>query len=184
MKPPQRKLIPAGYRHVFDNVKHIFDTVTGVRHAPRRESVDSISATLSRIVRLSVSRSAFARQASAADTELSQPSYILLRVLIDEGPLPIGRLATLAHMDVGMATRRVRALADAGLVTRRGDPGDGRVSVIEATSAGERAAGSLHEVRREHLTRALSGWSAAELQQFERLLTKFLEDTTGTPIGA
>jgi DNA-binding MarR family transcriptional regulator len=147
------------------------------------DSVDSISATLARIVRLSVSRSAFARQASSADTELSQPSYILLRVLIDEGPLPMGRLAAMAHMDVGMATRRVQALLDAGLVTRRPDPSDGRVSVIDTSVDGERAAGALHEVRRDHLARALSDWSAAELQQFDRLLTKFLEDTRKTPIN-
>jgi len=147
------------------------------------DSVDSISATLARIVRLSVSRSAFARQASAADTELSQPSYILLRVLIDEGALPMGRLAAMAHMDVGMATRRVQALVDAGLVTRRTDPSDGRVSVIDTSVDGERAAGALHEVRRDHLARALSDWSAAELQQFDRLLTKFLEDTKETPIN-
>lgn len=147
------------------------------------DSVDSISATLARIVRLSVSRSAFARQASAADTGLSQPSYILLRVLIDEGPLPMGRLASIAHMDVGMTTRRVQALVDAGLVTRRADPSDGRVSVIDTTVDGERAAGALHEVRRDHLARALSDWSAAELQQFERLLTKFLSDTKKTPIN-
>jgi hypothetical protein len=37
-------------------------------------------------------------------------------------------------------------------------------------------------VRREHLARALSNWSAAELQQFDLLLTKFLGDTTTTPI--
>lgn len=148
------------------------------------DSVDSISATLARIVRLSVSRSAFARQASAADTGLSQPSYILLRVLIDEGPQPIGRLAGMAHMDVGMATRRVQALVDAGLVTRQPDPSDGRVSVIDTTAEGERAAGALHRVRRDHLARALSGWSATELRQFDQLLTKFLEDTKTTPIGA
>jgi DNA-binding MarR family transcriptional regulator len=161
----------------------MFDTVTNVTSPRKLDSVDSISATLARIVRLSVSRSAFARQASAADTELSQPSYILLRVLIDQGPLPIGRLASMAHMDVGMATRRVQALADAGLVTRRTDPSDGRVSVIETTADGEHAAGALHEVRRDHLARALSDWSATELQQFDRLLTKFLEDTTRTPIN-
>lgn len=149
----------------------------------RLDSVDSISATLARIVRLSVSRSAFARQASAADTELSQPSYILLRVLVDEGPLPVGRLASMAHMDVGMATRRVQALVDAGLVTRRTDPSDARVAVIDTTVGGERAAAVLHEVRRDHLARALSDWSAAELQQFDRLLTKFLEDTKKTPIN-
>ncbi len=146
------------------------------------DSVDSISATLARIVRLSVSRSAFARQASAADTELSQPSYTLLRVLADEGPLSMGSLARMAHMDVGMATRRVQALLAAGLVTRRTDPSDGRVSVIAATGKGRRAAGALHEVRRDHLARALSGWSAAELRQFDRLLAKFLGDTTTTPI--
>jgi len=146
------------------------------------DSVDSISATLAQIVRLSVSRSAFARQASAADTELSQPSYLLLRVLIDEGPISMGRLASMAHMDVGMATRRVQALADAGLVARSADPSDRRVSVIATTAAGQHAAGALHEVRRDHLARALSDWSAAELQQFDRLLTRFLADTKETPI--
>ena len=146
------------------------------------DSVDSISATLAQIVRLSVSRSAFARQASAADTELSQPSYLLLRVLIDEGPISMGRLASMAHMDVGMATRRVQALADAGLVARSADPSDRRVSVIATTAAGQHAAGALHEVRRDHLAQALSDWSAAELQQFDRLLTRFLADTKETPI--
>ncbi|MGB9224614.1 MarR family winged helix-turn-helix transcriptional regulator [Mycobacterium sp.] len=147
------------------------------------DSVDSISSTLARIVRRSVSRSAFARQASAADTELSQPSYILLRVLTDEGPLPMGRLAAMAHMDVGMTTRRVQALVDAGLVARRTDPGDGRVWVIDTTADGDRAAGALHEVRRDHLARSLSDWSVTELQQFDRLLTKFLEATKTTPIN-
>lgn len=150
--------------------------------ARKLDSVDSISATLARIVRLSVSRSAFARQSSAADAELSQPSYILLRAVIDEGPLPMGRLAGMAHMDVGMTTRRVRALADAGLVTRRTDPADGRISVIGTTATGARAAAALHEVRRDHLARALSDWSAADLRQFDRLLTRFLGDTLKTPI--
>ncbi|MCV7089744.1 MarR family transcriptional regulator [Mycobacterium interjectum] len=153
-----------------------------VTAARKLDSVDSISATLARVVRLSASRAAFARQASAANTELSQPSYLLLRVLIEQGPLSMGQLARMAHMDVGMATRRVRALADAGLVARRSDPHDGRVSVVDATAQGRRAAGVLHEVRRDHLARALSGWSSDELRQFDRLLTKFLSDTTKTPI--
>ena len=50
-------------------------------------------------------------------------------------------------------------------------------------AAGAHAARALHEVRRNHLARALSDWSAAELQQFDRLLAKFLSDTTKTPIG-
>jgi DNA-binding MarR family transcriptional regulator len=144
--------------------------------------VESISATIAHIVRLSVSRSAFAQQASTVDTSLSQPSYMLLRVLIDEGPMPIGQLARKAHMDVGMATRRVRALDDAGLIARHTDSTDRRVTIIGTTPEGQRAARALQELRREHLQRALSHWSATELREFDRLLKKFLSDTTQTPL--
>ncbi|PEG56813.1 winged helix-turn-helix transcriptional regulator [Mycolicibacterium boenickei] len=146
------------------------------------DSVDSISATLARIVRLNLSRSAFKRQATTADTELSQPSYALLRVLIDEGPQPTGQLAKKAHMDVGMTTRRVQALVKAGLVTRHADLDDGRISIVTVTPAGETTAAALQDLRREHLARALSGWSATDLQQLDRLLSRFLDDTKQTPI--
>lgn len=148
----------------------------------KMDSVDSISATLARIVRLNLSRSAFKQQANSADTELSQPSYALLRVLIDEGPQPTGQLAKMAHMDVGMTTRRVQALVKAGLITRRADLDDGRISIVTVTPAGERAAAALQDLRREHLARALSGWSATDLQQLDGLLARFLEDTKQTPI--
>jgi DNA-binding MarR family transcriptional regulator len=124
----------------------------------------------------------FARQAAAADVDLAQPSYVLLRTLIDEGPLPMGGLARIAHMDLGMAARQVNALVEAGLVARQPDPADGRVSLVAVTTDGKRVAGSLQGVRRRHLERALAGWSAAELDEFDRLLARFLADTTATSI--
>jgi DNA-binding MarR family transcriptional regulator len=148
----------------------------------RQESLDAINQTLARVMRLSGSRSMFARQAEAAAVDLSQPSYVLLRTLIDEGPLAMGGLARIAHMDLGMAARRVNALVEAGLVTRQPDPADGRVSLVAASAKGKRVAGSLQDVRRRHLERALSGWSAAELNEFDRLLARFLADTTATSI--
>jgi DNA-binding MarR family transcriptional regulator len=148
----------------------------------RQAALDSINHTLARVMRLSGSRSMFARQAAAADVDLAQPSYVLLRTLIDQGPLAMGALSRMAHMDMGMATRQVSGLVDAGLVTRELDPADGRVSLVAATADGKRVAGSLQGVRRRHLERALSGWSAAELKEFDRLLTRFLADTTATTI--
>jgi DNA-binding MarR family transcriptional regulator len=50
------------------------------------------------------------------------------------------------------------------------------------TPKGKRVAGSLQGVRRRHLERALSHWSPEELDEFDRLLTKFLADATATPI--
>lgn len=146
----------------------------------RGDSLNSINRTLARIMRLSGSRSMFARQAAAADVPLSQPAYMLLRVLVDDGSLPVGTLARKAHMDVGMATRQVKSLVEAGLVTRDLDPADGRVSLVAASSDGERAARALQDVRRDHLERALSGWSVADLDAFDRHLVRFLHDTSVT----
>ena len=150
--------------------------------ATKRDTLDSISATMSRIMRLSGSRAMFKRQAAAAAVELSQPSYVLLRVLADEGPMPMGQLARLAHMDLGMAARRVQSLLDDGMVARKPDPADARKTRVEATATGKRAARALQEVRREHLQRALAQWPAADLREFDRLLARFLTDTTVTSI--
>ncbi len=150
--------------------------------SPKKDSLDSISRTLAQVMRLSGSRSMFARQAAAAGVVLTQPSYVLLRLLIDVGPLAMGALARAAHMDVGMATRQVSSLVDAKLVTREPDPVDARVSLVAVTEKGRQVAGSLQDVRRRHLQRALSGWRAAELAEFDGMLRRFLEDSVGTPI--
>lgn len=149
---------------------------------PQDKSLDSISRSLAQVVRLTSSRSLFARQASSAGVALTQPAYALLRVLIDGGPRPMGALARGAHMDVGMATRQVSALVDAQLVTRKPDPLDLRVSLVAVTRQGQRVAKSLQDVRRGHLRRALSGWSSAELDQFEQFLVRFVGDSIATPI--
>lgn len=150
--------------------------------SPKDESLDSISRTLAQVVRLTSSRSLFARQASAAGVGLTQPSYALLRVLIDGGPLAMGALARGAHMDVGMATRQVTALADAGLVTRKPDPSDARVAVVAITRQGQRVARKLQDARRRHLQRALADWTTEELDQFDQFLTRFVADSMTTPI--
>jgi DNA-binding MarR family transcriptional regulator len=150
--------------------------------SPKDEALDSISRTLAQVVRLTSSRSLFARQATAAGVALTQPSYALLRVLIDAGPLAMGALARAAHMDVGMATRQVTALVDAGLVTRKPDPADLRVSLVGVTRQGQRAATSLQAGRRDHLQRALADWTDDELDQFAQFLIRFVDDSITTPI--
>ena len=143
--------------------------------------LDSVNRTLSRLVRLSSSRSAFARQAAAAGVSLTQPSYALLRIVIDGGGVAMGELARLAHMDVGLATRQVTRLVEDGLAERWSDPADGRVTRVSTTREGERVAGALQRVRLDHLERALARWSAQDLQQLDALLTRFVTDTSGTP---
>ena len=154
---------------------------TKVARPTREQVVRSVQLTLSRLMRVSGSRSTFARQAAAGGVALRQPSYDLLRVMIDAGPVAMGKLARLAHMDVGMATREVRSLVDEGLVARIPDPHDRRVTLVGLTDAGEAAVTALMEVRTRHLQKALSAWPKSDLEQLDQLLTKFLEDTFRTP---
>ncbi|KDF02392.1 MarR family transcriptional regulator [Mycolicibacterium aromaticivorans JS19b1 = JCM 16368] len=149
--------------------------------SPKDESLDSISRTLAQVVRLTSSRSLFARDASAAGVALTQPSYALLRVLIDHGPLAMGALARGAHMDMGMATRQVTSLVDAGFVTRTANPADLRIALVEVTTRGRRAAAKLLDVRIGHLQRALAAWTTAELDELDGLLTRFVVDLVTTP---
>lgn len=155
--------------------------MTGVVRRTREQVVRSVQVTLSRLMRVSASRSTFARQSAAGGVALRQPSYDLLRVMVEVGPIAMGELARRAHMDVGMATREVRALADEGLVARTPDPHDGRVTLVALTEAGRAAVTALMEVRARHLQEALSAWSKSDLEQLDQLLTRFLEDTFGTP---
>lgn len=149
--------------------------------SPKDESLDSISRTLAQIVRLTSSRSLFTRDANAAGVVLTQPAYALLRVLIDNGPLAMGALARGAHMDVGMATRQVTSLVDAGLVTRKADPVDARVALVTVTPHGRRVAGKLLDVRIGYLQRALSGWTPDELDEFNTFLIRFVADVRRRP---
>lgn len=147
----------------------------------RKKAIDSVQRTLAGLMRVSAGRSTFARQSSAIGATLTQPAYTLLRVLMDSGPIAMGELARLAHMDVGMATRQVNGLVAEGLAMRQPDPADGRVALVLPTPSGERDAAALRDVRTRHLERALAGWSAADLQALDDLLLRFQADTESTP---
>lgn len=152
--------------------------------ADRAKTIDSVQHTLSRLMRASNSRSTFARQAAAIGATLTQPAYVLMRTLLDGGPLAMGELSRRSQMDVGMATRQVAALVEKGLVERRPDPADGRVTLVCPTDKGAQAGQALRDVRTRHLERALSDWSAVDLSRLDELLLRFHADTARTPFDA
>lgn len=148
----------------------------------RTKAIDSVQRTLSRLMRISGSRATFARQSAAVGVTLTQPAYVLLRVLVDSGPVAMGELAKLAHMDAGMTARQVNGLVEDGLVARQQDPSDGRVTLVVATASGQSTAQALREVRTRHLERALTDWSATDLNALDELLLRFHADTARTPL--
>lgn len=69
------------------------------------------------------------------------------------GPLGLGELAELEHLNPTMLSRIVGKLTEAGLVRRVADPDDRRAARVEATQAGR----DLHLRRRAERTKLLAG---------------------------
>src|SRR3954464_6760939 len=82
------------------------------------------------LLRMSASRRVYANQADAAGVAMSQPAYVLLRRISQDGPLPMGELARRTHMDAGATARQVGQLERDRLVRRYPNPDDRRVNLV------------------------------------------------------
>lgn len=144
------------------------------------ESVQQIQRHLELLLRMSASRRVYAQQAAAADVALSQPAYVLLRRIAQDGPLPMGELARRTHMDAGATARQVGQLERDGLVRRYASGDDGRVSLVVATPAGTRVHQRVGSVLHGHMVGVLARWSEKDRREFARLLGRFVDDLRAT----
>lgn len=99
---------------------------------------------------------------------LSAPRLSALSVVVFGGPLTLGDLARAEQVKPPTMTRIVTGLEKDGLVKRKGDPRDKRLTHIVATPKGQRvlAAGRARRVGR--LTTAVSELERKELAELRR----------------
>jgi DNA-binding MarR family transcriptional regulator len=143
--------------------------------------LDLLQRSLEQFLRLNASRRVHAKQAAAAGVVISQPGYLLLRRIQEDGPVSLGDLARMTEMDPAAAGRQVRQLEDEGLVTRSASQGDGRVSLVNVTGKGAAARRRIASVLEAHLCDVLDQWSLRDRHQFALLLDRFVEDSRSTP---
>lgn len=91
------------------------------------------------------------RSVAAAPVPLTVPQHRLLVLVSADGPRRIGTLADELGVNQSNASRLVARLVEQGLVRRVADPGDGRVSLVEATVAGRRVLDAVSEHRLREL---------------------------------
>jgi len=85
-----------------------------------------------------------------------------------EGPASISDLAAADRMRPQSMAQTVRDLEDAGLVSRRPDPADGRRSFVELTPAGLETLKATRAQREDWLTRTLDRELDAEERELLR----------------
>ena len=134
----------------------------------RSASVDSLMHALLGIGRLM-------RHRGQGDT-LDTGSFWLLRTLSASGTLRVTDLAVCANLDASTVSRHVAQLHSAGLIERTPDPVDGRAQRVKLSAAGADRIETALRARRALLEKSLELWDPRDLDQLDRLLTRFAAD--------
>jgi DNA-binding MarR family transcriptional regulator len=103
-----------------------------------------------------------------AGTDLGPSQVASLATIERHGPLSPSELAERERIKRPTATRIVRHLEDAALVTRVGDPDDGRASILTVTGEGRALLRRLRERKTAYLAKRLAGMDAEERRTLER----------------
>src|SRR5581483_774589 len=101
---------------------------------------------------------------------------VLKSIAGNDGPMRASALAECLRSDPSTISRQVAALVKDGLLERRADPEDGRASLLVPTPKAQAVLADHDEIRIEHFTRMLSGWSDEDLRSFAELLRRFTND--------
>lgn len=84
----------------------------------------------------------------------------------------VSDVAACHGVDVSSVTPRLKALGNAGLVSRRGADHDRRVAIITLTDEGRRALEDVHAARAELLLRALEAVGEQHLSAATQVLSR------------
>jgi DNA-binding MarR family transcriptional regulator len=139
--------------------------------ASRRRLNDAISA----LHRFAGSRKLDAMHAERAGVDLNLAAYGVLGRIVEHGPLSLGELSKLAHMQPSALSRQVRLLEEGGHISRSsGD--DARVALVSVTPEGRMAHGRLRDANEALLSRQLRGWTEADLADVAEKLERLVAD--------
>jgi DNA-binding MarR family transcriptional regulator len=98
----------------------------------------------------------------AVRTGLGLTANLALGTLDREGPARVTALAAAASIGQPAMTELVQRLQRQGLVTRVGDPGDGRAALVTITDAGRALLDDQRRDRRDRMTELLAALPADE----------------------
>ena len=122
-----------------------------------------------------VARSPFQRERvlGAAKSRISGAGLNALRLIARNGPIAGTEVARQLGVDQSTASRQIRPLEEAGLISRSTDEADRRVAWLEATDAGRAVLDRIHGQRRADAELVLADWSADDVEALATLLDRF-----------
>lgn len=137
--------------------------------------VDRFERALSALTRLLNERHTQLDIARRSGHDLPPASWALLEHLDARGSMRVSDVAACHGVDVSSVTPRLKALGNAGLVSRSGADHDRRVAIIKLTDKGRRALGDVHTARAELLRQALETVGEQRLSEATSVLSRVTE---------
>jgi DNA-binding MarR family transcriptional regulator len=101
---------------------------------------------------------------AAAPGTIDGQTYFVLSTLARTGPVTVAQLARHVGIDRSGTSRYADRLQQAGLLERRPDPADRRMSLLGLTPEGTRLASQLADVLAGHLRDLTSAWRPGQVQ--------------------
>jgi DNA-binding MarR family transcriptional regulator len=120
------------------------------------------SPDLSQSLRAGVMRLARRLRAEKADHELSDSQFVVLALLLRDGPTSPSRLAEIERVTAPSMNRTVNCLVEAGYAERSPAPDDGRRVTVSITDAGRTVVQETRRQRNAWLSLRLGELTAAE----------------------
>jgi DNA-binding MarR family transcriptional regulator len=142
---------------------------------PAESPSSSRTATVNSLINALMSVGRLMKQRGQGET-LDTGSFWFLKSLAASGPQRVTDLAVCAGLDVSTVSRHVAQLHSAGLIERTPDPADGRAQRVELSAAGIARIDSALNSRRALLEKCLKSWTYGDLEELDRLLTRFATD--------
>ena len=100
----------------------------------------------------------------------------LLRALAENEGSTQGQLAGLLHLTPATVTRMLQRMEHAGLLERRPDAGDQRVTRVYLTTMGRDLLDGVHERARQVSEEMLAGFSSEEREQLAGYLARMRDN--------
>jgi DNA-binding MarR family transcriptional regulator len=126
------------------------------RDTPAQEVLEGVS-SLIRAVRCIEHRHGW------PDGGLRRADASVLKVLAKDGEQRSGEIAAKLGVDASVVSRQLTVLEGVGLVSRRPDPADARVSLVALSALGERRLQALYTSYIQHLRAALADWDDEQM---------------------
>ena len=111
------------------------------------------------------------------------PSWRVLVLAEQRGPISVSALADLAVIRLSTVTKVVQRLARAGLIRVRRSRKDRRVTEVLISARGRAAARAVREAASGIFRRAFAGTGDAELRELNRLLRRLVDNMETGPHG-